>query len=670
MARINLPLDALTSRLNLQGRFDSVRSQSLANRFANLKPIGEFLDVKRISKPRDFAELQNRANYNLSYFSSNYAVVFVMLSIYSLLTHLLLLFVIIFVVGGMYGISKLQGSDLDLGFARFTPSQLYTGLVIVAVPLGFLSSPISAVLWLVGASAVTILGHASLLDKPIEASFSEYGSRMNEVQTWTNKTAGRRFRDRSAAHSSPYDMGRPPGALSNETRRRQDWELRHSISAGRYAGDPRFQELDSEDEDGQGVLLDPNGYALREVPQRGFAGDELYFDGYDIGQDRQRRRRLYDYEDDFDSEEFARQRGSSREEELLVQAAFARIAKARASGKTNVNLSVEEIEALERRRVGQQPEPKPPSPAPVMALVSPPATPARTPKGKSSSRSSSSTSLANQKTRKKGSISSPSPAKSNSKAKVDRRPSTEHNMVYPAGTPGIMVPGPNGVPVFQPTTSYPPPSLDYARGGATRPRSRSTSKHSRRESTPPEQTEGYGQYSPRYYPPTSLRPASSSSNRSFQDDEGDYYALPSSNHRNRSASNAQYAGYRSSQLEEHDPPPPSLPAAQGRTRNVSSASLNPADVRYASLRRMPPSSSPLARPDAQQHAYSDPVMKRTSSAGGRDLKRSSSSESSDGQGVQVNIVPGEGGGYTISRGATGAVGAAGGEARRRRSGRK
>ena len=173
MARINIPLDAITSRLNLQGRFDGMRAQPIASRFANLKPISEFFDLKRMSKPHDFGDIQNRVNYNLSYFSSNYAVVFVMLSIYSLLTNLLLLFVIILVVGGMFGISKLQGRDLDVGFARATPSQLYTGLLITAVPLGLWASPISTVLWLIGASAVTILGHASLLDRPIEANFSE-----------------------------------------------------------------------------------------------------------------------------------------------------------------------------------------------------------------------------------------------------------------------------------------------------------------------------------------------------------------------------------------------------------------------------------------------------------------------------------------------------------------
>lgn len=173
MARIQIPLEALASRFNLSDRLESVRAQSLGSRFANLRPVSEFLDLKRLSKPANFADVQSRVNYNLGYFSSNYAVLFVMLSIYSLLTNLVLLFVIVLVVGGMYGIGRLQGQDLDVGFARATTSQLYTGLLVVAVPLGFWASPISTALWLIGATGVSVLGHASFMDRPIENAFSE-----------------------------------------------------------------------------------------------------------------------------------------------------------------------------------------------------------------------------------------------------------------------------------------------------------------------------------------------------------------------------------------------------------------------------------------------------------------------------------------------------------------
>lgn len=95
------------------------------------------------------------------------------LSVYSLLTNLLLLFVLLFVIGGIFGISKLQGGDLELPFLRLTTSQLYTGLLIVSLPLGFLASPISTLMWLIGASSVTVLSHASFLEKPVETAFEE-----------------------------------------------------------------------------------------------------------------------------------------------------------------------------------------------------------------------------------------------------------------------------------------------------------------------------------------------------------------------------------------------------------------------------------------------------------------------------------------------------------------
>ncbi|RKF75067.1 Prenylated Rab acceptor 1 [Golovinomyces cichoracearum] len=172
MSRMQIPLNVFTSRMNLSERLAGVRSQSLASRFSNIRPISDFFDFKRISKPENFSEVQSRVNYNLSHFSSNYAVIVAMLSIYSLLTNFLLLFVIFLVVGGMWGIGKLDGRDLEVGSLRATSSQLYTGLICIAIPLGFLASPISAILWLIGASGVTILGHASFMEKPIDEAFS------------------------------------------------------------------------------------------------------------------------------------------------------------------------------------------------------------------------------------------------------------------------------------------------------------------------------------------------------------------------------------------------------------------------------------------------------------------------------------------------------------------
>ncbi|KAB8302931.1 hypothetical protein EYC80_006247 [Monilinia laxa] len=172
MSRISIPFDVITSRFNLSDRFSGVRSQSLSTRFANLKPVNEFFDFKRLSKPANFGEVQSRVNYNLGHFASNYFALFIMLSIYSLLTNLLLLFDIILAVGGMWAIGKLEGQDLNVAGFQATSSQLYTGLLIIAVPLGIIASPFTTLLWLIGASGVSIIGHASFMDKPIDEAFS------------------------------------------------------------------------------------------------------------------------------------------------------------------------------------------------------------------------------------------------------------------------------------------------------------------------------------------------------------------------------------------------------------------------------------------------------------------------------------------------------------------
>ncbi|KAI9039083.1 putative COPII vesicles protein Yip3 [Aspergillus affinis] len=301
MSSLKIPIDAITSRFG--DRFNSVRSQSIGTRFANLRPVSEFLDLKRLSKPANFGEVQGRVNYNLSYFSSNYAVVFVMLSIYSLLTNPVLLFVIILVTGGLYGIGKLEGRDLELGIARFNTSQLYTGLLIVAVPLGIWASPISTVLWLIGATGGGLGGRPR----------APYGT-----PRW----------------------GRPPGAqLGRQTRRR---------AAPWLDDDARIEEIDSEDE--YNLRNGRAGYARdlvggsglrRRIDYNEYGDEQESMDGAD-----------YDLYDDADSTvAYAVHLAMKDKEDWLVDKALERIRRAQVMGQKNVRLSKSEVEALERKRM-------------------------------------------------------------------------------------------------------------------------------------------------------------------------------------------------------------------------------------------------------------------------------------------------------------------------------
>ncbi|KAF3186488.1 hypothetical protein TWF106_003142 [Orbilia oligospora] len=171
MSSFRIPISLVTDRLSSgMARFQNT---SLSARYNTLRPLSEFFDFRRMSKPANLGEAQTRISYNLGQFSSNYLLVFVLLSIYAIITNLPLLFLIVVIVAGVYGIGRLEGRDLQVGNFRATTSQLWGTLGITGFILAILSAPFETLFWLIGASALTILGHASFLDRPIENAFAE-----------------------------------------------------------------------------------------------------------------------------------------------------------------------------------------------------------------------------------------------------------------------------------------------------------------------------------------------------------------------------------------------------------------------------------------------------------------------------------------------------------------
>ncbi|KAI1451448.1 PRA1 family protein-domain-containing protein [Annulohypoxylon moriforme] len=321
MARIQIPLDVLTSRLNIQDRFAGFRNTSLSSRFANMRPVSEFLDFKRLSKPANFGEVQSRVNYNLGTFSSNYALVFVLLSVYALITNPLLLFDIILLVGGMWLLGRLNGQDLTIGTFQATSSQLYTGLLVTCGLLFLIASPFSTVLWLIGASG--------LGGRPRAPKFAP-------------------------------QWGRP----SRRPRRGYEEEEDDIWGTGRRVVE---ELLDGEGTDTQGA---ENGGGR-------FASDPLRFTGVDLGGSGQARNGYAyqnsdeeDEDDDGNSTEEGTQATSEEEEdtddenqaarreleEALVQSALSRIRKAQSKGRQDVKLNKQELAALDRRRKRLQAE--------------------------------------------------------------------------------------------------------------------------------------------------------------------------------------------------------------------------------------------------------------------------------------------------------------------------
>ena len=401
-------------------------------------------------------------------------------------------------------------------------------------------------------------------------------------------------------------------------------------------------------------MLDSSAFMSRPSSrgQSGFVGDELYFTGYDLGRARSSGNSPYDetgygeedgYSDEEEQYEYERQRyaaylASMRDrEEAVVQSAQEKIRKAKARGKTNVNLNQEEVDALEKRRMQQQQQ---------QELTAP-----RTPAKGKTSRSNSAVSLTADKNKKKsggffgGAARSSSKTPNGKSPKTPRKSSRDKTSASPA--PGFMVQGPHGQPVYAPFGYFPPPPDNFRPpSGSSRSGSRSASASSKRQITPPYDVPypPYPAYPPRYYPmPEDLRPPSSSSRRSPDD-----LYIP----RNRANTSAHYPD------DLHLPP---MPAAQGR-RNVT----GPPDVSYTKLRRMAPSSPLAEQPSLPPR--SDSLPDRRSGQPVRVERRASSSSDSesssedDDQGVSVEIVPeSKDDGYRIDR-----VPVSGAEGERRR----
>ncbi|KAL8723654.1 MAG: hypothetical protein Q9225_000097 [Loekoesia sp. 1 TL-2023] len=564
MARIQIPLDALTSRLNLGSRLEGVRSQSLSTRFANLRPISEFLNLSRLSKPANFGEVQSRVNYNLGYFSSNYVAVAIMLLIYSLLTNLTLLFDIIFVGVGLFGIKKLDGRDLELGFARATTSQLF----------GTVAGGSN---WREHFGACIVHGQA------YRYSFFRGG--------------GLGGRPRTPHFTPPWG--------------RSSWS---KASARRKPQERYFEELDSDDDDGQGVTLDGNYFS-----------DELHFTGADLGiytQDQRKHNREYDSSSSERGEAFEDRSASTMQvalrnkEDMLLQQALDRIRRAQMLGKRNVKLTQPELDALERKR--RQDEAK------------------RTrvgsgPKQVDKRRSSVQLQLA-------GKDSKPGKRKSSGLSpKLDRNYAPEGRGATP---PGIIVPGPDGRPIHTPIGYYPPPAKQPSGSRGSRSGSRSGSSSNLQQSTPPLPSSQYWSGQPRYHSESDYPPPSPVSPvvRRLPDD-------PHWNPRPRSASsNHQYPLDPQYHQPYSSPPPPNSSYYNQGRRIVS----GPAEVQYPSTSRRPlPMSSTHA-------ASSDPTLPRRTHHSERDQDGNAGAEETDDDdedyGVQVDVLPNEYG-YEVHRAA-------------------
>lgn len=62
---------------------------------------------------------------------------------------------------------------MQVGEHIVTQKSLYTALFVIGIPLLWVSSPLGTIFWIVGASGILIIGHASLMEPGIESEYAQ-----------------------------------------------------------------------------------------------------------------------------------------------------------------------------------------------------------------------------------------------------------------------------------------------------------------------------------------------------------------------------------------------------------------------------------------------------------------------------------------------------------------
>ncbi|KAL7424465.1 Prenylated Rab acceptor 1 [Cryptotrichosporon argae] len=141
-------------------------------RLSTLKSPRDFFDHRQLSRPRDLNEATSRITYNTRHFSGNYLLLVLVLAVYALLTNFMLLLALAVMFGGLLAINKYATDDLQFGSIIVTQKQLYIGLFVIGLPILYVASPLSVFFWLVGSSAILILGHATLMEPGVESEYA------------------------------------------------------------------------------------------------------------------------------------------------------------------------------------------------------------------------------------------------------------------------------------------------------------------------------------------------------------------------------------------------------------------------------------------------------------------------------------------------------------------
>ncbi|WVO19533.1 uncharacterized protein IAS62_000820 [Cryptococcus decagattii] len=154
------------------GKATEVVKHFRETKLSTLKSPQEFFDHRQLSRPKNMNEATSRVTYNTRHYSGNYLIVIAVLAVYALITNPLLLIALAFLAGGFAAINKFAPEPMQVGDHIITQKSLYTALFVIGFPLLWIASPVSTFFWLVGSSAILILGHALLMEPGVESEYA------------------------------------------------------------------------------------------------------------------------------------------------------------------------------------------------------------------------------------------------------------------------------------------------------------------------------------------------------------------------------------------------------------------------------------------------------------------------------------------------------------------
>ncbi|CAF0925320.1 unnamed protein product [Didymodactylos carnosus] len=127
----------------------------------SMKPWLEFFNANQFKPPSNVRAGARRVLANIEYFQTNYFVVFIILSIYCVITTPTLLFVLLAMAAGFYLVDlKNRERQLSVLGRQIPVAQQYLAVACLCIPLLIMVGAGSAIFWILGASVFVIILHA------------------------------------------------------------------------------------------------------------------------------------------------------------------------------------------------------------------------------------------------------------------------------------------------------------------------------------------------------------------------------------------------------------------------------------------------------------------------------------------------------------------------------